>query len=708
MRKNKLILAILALTLLTCAFTGCKGGCKKKKGETDNSVVAVPTTYVVSLESEQFSMIIGEERPLIATIESREGATLSFSSSDESVVKVDEYGRLTALKEGTATITVRYGEASDTCVVTVGLNGLVPLLQLPSVPVSTVNLEKGSLLDLSGSVVFNEKTYDDVELTYSVENENVGKIENGEFVALAKGTTEVTVHGTWRGISGTSMTKTFIVAVNPEFKFALNGGASEITLETQKNKVSPFEITATYDDEELEVNAEITKGSEYITYDKTANKVTSKGIAGEAEITVTYEIDGEEKINVFPIYVKQTLYRYETLVENFSAIHGDVALGTTLKARLGGTIISAYDKDGNELEVKNNKVYGVQMSDTGKAQTEITVYASTHGYTMTVEGYSGIFSKAQDFAVFNTNASYASVDGQRDFRPIDADKPMQTWTGYYILANNIDAGAQNYTHAKSGIELASRSLANEYRYGFHGTFDGQGYTIKGLKVGAFGLFGYVIDATIKNVAFEEVTLKNERQSSLLAARIISSKITDVYVSVKPGTNNREGAVLANGIEGSKFTRCIIDTESKGGFKHEKDGGLSCSGSFTHKIIEPEKGKPVNNVFGDVYVISKEKLCWDGTYQVQAENENLTAPEGITLYTFSGVKKFDTLDAMKAVNEDNDETNDNSFNKFKTYWKLVNGIPVWKSLNGEYPTPDELVIDEIKVSDAVEDFDVEWL
>ena len=70
MRKNKLILAILALTLLTCAFTGCKGGCKKKKGETDNSVVAVPTTYVVSLESEQFSMIIGEERPLIATIES--------------------------------------------------------------------------------------------------------------------------------------------------------------------------------------------------------------------------------------------------------------------------------------------------------------------------------------------------------------------------------------------------------------------------------------------------------------------------------------------------------------------------------------------------------------------------------------------------------------------------------------------------------------
>lgn len=663
--------------------------------------------YEVSLESEQFSMIIGDEKPLIASYTRQDGTELVFTSSDETVVKVDEYGRLTALKAGTATITVSYGTASDSCVVTVGTNGLLPALQLTNVPSEQVYIEQSTQLDLSGSVLFNGATYTDVELNYSVSDESVGKVENGVFKPLAVGTTEITVTATWRGMTGASMSKTVVVEVKPELMFAVNGGESEITLYTQTDRVSPFEITATYGNVALETGVEITKGGEFIKYDETAQTVTSRGITGEAEIAVSYELEGETITATIPVHVKPTIYDYQEAVTDFSVIHGDVVKGKTLRALLGGDIVSATDENGNALEVQDSKIYGVQSRDDGEFETTITICAKTHGYKLNIKGYTGVFAKAEDFEVFNMNAKVATQDGVKNYYPIDENKPIQKWEGYYVLANNIDAS--DYTHAAVGSNLTGFGIQNtkHLSYGFQGTFDGQGYTVKGMKVGAGGIFGLLVNATVKNVAFAEVELKAEKYTTTLASWIIDSTLSNVYIGVANESLAADGSVFACGINTSDLKGCIAETKANFAFAPTGETARVATGSFTFQSKElfdkvSDETEKVSS-FADVYVISGEKLGYyvSGGYCLQAENETIELEDGFTALTMVGVKRFATREAMRTAG--------NSYTYFSNaYWTSESGAPVWKSLEGEYPSADEILSDEIPEKETVGGFDVEWL
>ena len=697
--KNKK-LALLAVLCLATAMTTAIAGCKKKQPQQNTPV---DSTYEVSFPNETLMLVVGDESALVADYAYQEGLSLTYTSSDESVVKVDEYGRLVALKEGTATITVRYGEASDSCLVTVTMNGLLPLLQLPNVPMEEISMTKSSELDLSGTVLFNEKTFTDVELSYELSDETVGKIENGVFVPLKTGATEIYVKGTWRGCSAQSLTKMISITVIPERFFAVNDGISEVTLYTQNNTTSPFVVTVEYDNVALPSTVDVTSGSEYVRYDAEKQTLVSRGRAGEAEVTISYEVDGELLTKVIPVYVKPTIYSYAKTVENFSAIHGDVAKGKTLKAILGGNILSAYAEDGSALEVKDNKVYGVESSNDGEFQTEITICTDTHGYTLEIEGYSGIFAKAEDFSVFNINLQYGYTDEQgnsiKEFVPVDASKPMQVWEGYYILLNNIDAS--DYTHSCGGVTLHSRGIQSGYPYGFYGTFDGQGYTVKGMTIQAYGLFGYVNDATIKDVAFVDVTLDSSvNYSTTLASWINHSTVSNVYISIaNEGAYAMRAAGFAGGVNLSTIAGCVVETKETLSFKSSS----KASGAFTYLNKEVLDGDADVSRFVDVYVVTTAHLGYyeSSNAYALAENDTFVVPEGGRGYTLEGVKKFATVAEMQAAG--------NTYTAFSaSCWSMESGAPVWKSVNGEYPSADDLIIDEIPEKGSDGDFNVDWL
>ena len=696
MKKKILLLSTLAvMTMVSGAFAGCSCSCNSNSNE---------QAEWVELDMETLMMTLGDEKSLLADYAYQADANLRYVSSNESVVKVDEYGRLTAMSEGTATITVYYGEATDTCAVTVSMNGLLPLLQLKNVPTNEVSIYKSTELDLDGQVLFNGKTYDDVTLTYEISDETVGNVENGVFKPLKSGKTEVLIKAQWRGIADFSMQKTITIEVVPEMIFAVNEGASEIILYTQTDIVSPFVITAEYDGVPFPTTAEVTVGGDYVVYDEVAQTVKSRGLTGEAEITVSYELNGEVTIKKIPVYVKPTVYEYETTVTNFSAIHGDTAVGRPLNVILGADIVSAQDENGNSLEVKDNKVFGVQSSKDGKFETTITIFSKTHGYKINLEGYSSVFAKAEDFSVFYLNARYGYKGDKQEegeskkFHPIDENKPIARWEGYYVLANNIDAS--NYDHATTGVALATRGLQSSYTYGFFGTFDGQGYTVKGMSVGAAGIFGYLVDATVKNVAFVDVTLREEANAATLSAWILNSTVSNVYVSIaNDGVQTVGGSAFACGANASSFAGCVVET--KEGFGYQD--GLTYSGSFTYQNKERYDGDSVQSTFADVFVISSEPLGYfkTGKYYLQAENETFTPGEGFSVFTLEGVKRYDTLAQMQSAN--------NTYSYLdKTYWTIENGAPVWKSLNGDYPTEDELVDNTKPENVTVNDFDENWL
>ena len=699
MKSKKLVVLASALLMAITAFSAVGCGDNSNNG---TPVTPIPS-YTVSLPNETLLLTLGDQTTLLAEYDQQDGAEISFTSSDPSIVTVNEYGRVEALRVGTAIITVRYGEASDTCTVTVSMGNLLPALQLPNVPDGEITLNNSSELDLSGTVVFNEKTYDDVVLTYELSDETVGEIVDGVFKPLKAGSTEILVKGTWRGNAGESLTRTISVRVVESVNLLVNGGVNEITLYTETAEgceiISPFEIQAEKNGQPFQPTVEVTKGSDLINYNAEAQTVESRGVVGAAEITLYYEIDGEPRELAIAITVKPTLYVYETVLENFSVIHGDVVNGTPLNEIFTEEILSACDKDGNALEVKENKVYGVPSSKDGKFQTEITIYSSTRGYVVQLEGYTGIITKAEDFAMFNINVKYS--DGS--FSAVDESKPAQVWDGYYVLANNIDAS--KYTHNCGGEGLASRGLQSGYPYGLYGgTFDGQGYTVKGMTIGAFGIFGYVSNgATIKNVAFVDVKLDNIDRATTIAQWIDQSTISNVYIGIAGGEYSGVKIVpFAGGINNSKLTACIVDIDENFVVKNSKTYG-----SFIYLHTEIIKESASKTVYSDVYVISKMILGYYNEASLFYAENKMPTTEGnesteestMKEYMLEGVFGYDTAAEMQAAG--------NAYSAFDSnFWNIENGMPVWKTLTDFAPAPDDSTTD--KVQEAVGDFNVDWL
>lgn len=82
----------------------------------------------VSLNTETLSLMTGDSETLVANVEPADATNkaVTWESSDTSVATVDENGEVTAVKEGSATITVRTADGgfTDTCTVTVDCSHL--------------------------------------------------------------------------------------------------------------------------------------------------------------------------------------------------------------------------------------------------------------------------------------------------------------------------------------------------------------------------------------------------------------------------------------------------------------------------------------------------------------------------------------------------------------------------------------------------------
>ncbi len=99
-------------------ITATAGG-KSATCEVTVSAKVIPVTGI-SFEQASVSIPMGETANLIATVSPSDAtdATVTWSSSDPSVATVDK-GNVSAIKEGTATITATVGDKSATCEVTV-------------------------------------------------------------------------------------------------------------------------------------------------------------------------------------------------------------------------------------------------------------------------------------------------------------------------------------------------------------------------------------------------------------------------------------------------------------------------------------------------------------------------------------------------------------------------------------------------------------
>ena len=118
MKKSKLIKSLIAFAISVAAVIGCISLVACGGGDDNNAVNSV------SLNKPTLSLQVDETETLVATTDPA-GATVTWSSSDNAKVEVDQTGKVTAkaVTESAVIITAQAGEKKATCSVTVTAKG---------------------------------------------------------------------------------------------------------------------------------------------------------------------------------------------------------------------------------------------------------------------------------------------------------------------------------------------------------------------------------------------------------------------------------------------------------------------------------------------------------------------------------------------------------------------------------------------------------
>ncbi len=547
---NKIIKSVMsiALALVFILMTGCKVDPEKNNATIEQKP---PVEKVISLAQTSLDMKIGSEFLLVVDKYDRESENpIMWSSDNQAVATVNSEGLVEAVSEGEANITVTQGTLSATCKVTSGFGDEYAQVVVPAGEEFSIVQGKG--FSINPSIYFDGKSYEDGEFTYTLSDEENFSIEGGVITGSASGvTTSVTIEGSWRGKTSEEMItlkKTLFIDVIDDVNLLFEGYDSDYakiyTLPEFEGKtytnVIPFRPIVNVNgiaDENAEISVVTDK---YIEYDKENNQITGVEF-GLSELTITYtSANGKTLAKNFYIDVVRPIAKFDKKVNYFSAYKGklnddaDDLSDKTLfdylyKNEEGLALVDAKMGD-VDLEVVDNKVFGVTYLRDGSCEQTITVGTKTSCYIVDMTVYGQYVCDAQDLDVFTRTSNSLAYDG------------------YVVLGRDIDA--KNY---EAGLHFAGEpnlsayypSTSNGYVFNtityYGGVFDGKGYSIENLTVnfkpeypskaeqGPYGMFCALKGAEIKNLAFTGLVLKGR---TLFAYYSEDTNFENIRIDVK--------------------------------------------------------------------------------------------------------------------------------------------------------------------------------
>ena len=164
--------------------------CGGKSATCEVTVDPIAVTSV-TLDKTSLSLTEGDSATLTATVkpDNATNKTVNWSSSNTSVATVDANGKVTAVKEGSATITAKAGEKSATCSVTVAKK--VVAVTSVSLNKTSLSLTEGDTATLTATVKPDNATNKTV--TWSSSNTAVATVDaSGKVTAVKEGSATIT------------------------------------------------------------------------------------------------------------------------------------------------------------------------------------------------------------------------------------------------------------------------------------------------------------------------------------------------------------------------------------------------------------------------------------------------------------------------------------------------------------------------------------
>ena len=658
MRKGikKLTVFLLLICLATVAFA-CN-----KKGEEPNGGDSTPPDAVayLTIDKTQVELVVGRDTTITASYgNGASGDALSFSA-DSDVVTVDAQGKITAIKPGSTTVRAKYGELEKTCAVTVTLGGITPVVDFLHVDGSMIELSYDESVNLAARISFDGKYYTDATFDYTVEDETVGKVENGIFIPKKEGETTVVVEASWRGVESNALTETLTVKVSPVVIFSMYGELENgITLYT----IDEFDEKQ-YDTDVTPVISLTINGTDYSSQvvmevenktiaDFEGNKLIAKK-AGTT--TLKLSIASKDWKEEIPLKViRPVAEKFET-VYDFDQSTGDIS--DILTATFGTTDVSieSVECEGETLSITDQNVLS-GFNIKGREEKTVTFYTANCGYSVKMLPITGYIAQASDLNTFKIKNGTTS-NGTKV-------------TGYYVLKSNIDASMFSFNH--DSVEGAYQ-WAVDRAVGFYGTLDGRGYTIDGLTLGCYGMFGGLGEsAVVENIAFTNVKFNDsprnaaiQRNCTVFGANISGGTISNVYIKLDSlltsamGTGTEShAAVLAERLYNVTLSNVIIDYP-------EQMPNPTATSDWLGSLAASKQTGTINAT--NVYVISPTTLIKTGLSTVYDGSNCL---EGTKI---TGTYRYADADEMEAANEQN------TFSDFDNgYWTVETGkVPTWKN------------------------------
>jgi len=360
--KHLTFLLSLGFAVLSPAIlTSCGGESSKETPHVNVSSVSI------SKASAELS--VGQTLQLSATVSPSNATskTVAWSSSNAGIASVSNTGLVTALKEGTATITASAGGKSATCQVTV-TKAAVEVSSV-SVDVSSVTLTPGETLTVKVTVNPSDATDQDIAFTSS--DESVATVsKDGTVTAVGVGTATITV-------TAGGKSTTFTVTVNPIEVTSITLGLTSVTI----IKGQSATLTAT-----LSPDNATDKTVTWTSSDESVATVSSGGVVnalsvGTAVITATSgNVSARCTVTVIPVPVESvtidktsaTISIGETIQLSATISPSDAAVQTVTWSS-SDTSIASVSSNGIVKGLKSGSVTITASADGKSATCSVTV-----------------------------------------------------------------------------------------------------------------------------------------------------------------------------------------------------------------------------------------------------------------------------------------------------------------------------------------------
>ncbi|MDO5442256.1 MAG: Ig-like domain-containing protein [Bacteroidia bacterium] len=144
----------------------------------------------VSLDKTSLELTEGDEYTLVASVQpaNANNQNVSWSSSDDTIVSVSN-GKITALKPGNASISVKTDDGGKTASCSVKVNEKIYPVETISLDKTSLELTEGDEADLTATILPTNAT--NKNIIWSSSNESVAAVMNGKVTAVTAGTAEI-------------------------------------------------------------------------------------------------------------------------------------------------------------------------------------------------------------------------------------------------------------------------------------------------------------------------------------------------------------------------------------------------------------------------------------------------------------------------------------------------------------------------------------